>query len=328
MKKKLMFIVVALGILILLFNYTNKESDISSKVEFTDNHKATEEEKEFDEALDFLDEVLFLDMERKKEDEIYALQTNGLAHDSYHNLNIHGLTSSNTEAVFNMYVSERDYTLSIQQEKETYSTSEGIKVTLGTDKHNNFMGANFKHKGLYYTIQAHIPEDDSLTWKTFKEEIKKMDKENKLYKDMKSLLTKKIEDNFQIPAYFSSNIPLSSIDISYYGTEIKFWKKFEIENSSAKRISSKIEYTVNDEPIRFLEDQKFKDITLSDGTEAVIVNRFDGTTQSSYKNHQNAIAFDHNGLYYKIISANIESPINKSEAKELIKIANGIIEEK
>lgn len=330
--KKIAFIgsVLLVAFIFLIFYKGNGDVDgvnfeQPSGAEFSETNNFDDEKEIIEDTLSFLDKVVFLD-NVKKEEEMgrYYLQKNSIipTEPSYHLLLDH-LIDNESKARMSIDVSTRDAgtKLSAEEVDKVFTTSDGVKVFL--EEKNEIMIAYFEKNGLYYTVNGQNRNDSTLTWGKFQKKIEEMSTNNAFSKSVKSELKKESENNLVMPGYFSNNLDLIGVIIEDRGIEFSYHSKHKTSGKKSE-VTSKIKYSVFDEPFRYEEDDG-KEISLSDGTKADILIGYDYPVESSSSYHQNVIFFENDGYYFQIHSTNIETPINSKDTKQLLKIAESVI---
>src|SRR5699024_1553064 len=132
----------------------------------------------------------------------------------------------------------------IEEAEEEFTTSDGTTVYLAEDA--NFKHAYFQSEGFYYTVNAQLPDDSTLSWETFKDNIENMSTDNPLADSVKDELTKKSEENFIMPGYFTNDMDLNDVKIENTGIEVEYRGTFEVSGAKSE-ITSIITYGVSDE---------------------------------------------------------------------------------
>lgn len=325
--KKTLFIVIALiaiGIFMVFFNGKGESGggDLSPDIHFSEEVTFNKVEENMDDMLASLDKILFLDMKRDKERSWYSLNRGSITLDepSFH-LVVDHLIDENSETTYTLDVTSVDSIVEskIEETEKEFTTSDGITVHLAEDA--NFKQAYFQSDGLSYTVRAHLPDDATLTWDTFKDNIENMSTDSPLANSVKDELTKKSEENFIMPGYFTDDMNLNDVTIENTGIEVSYRGAFEVSGPK-NEITSIITYGVSDEPYRYDEEES-KEVDLSNGQGDLFLG-YDYPVESSSSYHQNVLFFEKDNFHFKVHTTNIENPINNTETKQLLKIANSI----
>jgi len=325
--KRILFIVIALiaiGIFMVFFNGKGGDGggDLSPNINFSEGVTFNEVEETMDDMLASLDNILFVDMKRDEERTWYFLNRGSimLGEPSFH-LTVDHLIDKNSEATYTLDVTSVDSIVEgkIEEAEEEFTTSDGTTVYLAEDA--NFKHAYFQSEGFYYTVNAQLPDDSTLSWETFKDNIENMSTDNPLADSVKDELTKKSEENFIMPGYFTNDMDLNDVKIENTGIEVEYRGTFEVSGAKSE-ITSIITYGVSDESYRYDEEES-KEVDLSNGKGDLIL-AYDYPVESSSSYHQNVLFFEKDNLYFKVHTTNIENPINNTETEQLLKIANSI----
>ena len=295
---------------------------LSPNIHFSEEVTFNKVEENLDDMLTSLNNILFLDMERDKERSWYLLKRGSitLGEPSFLFVVDH-LIDEDSKATYTMEVTSMDSIVEgkIEEAEKEFTTSDGTTVYLAED--DNFKHAYFQSEGLTYTVMAHLPDDETHTWETFKDNIENMSTDSPLANSVKDTLTKKSEENFIMPGYFTDDMDLNEVKIENTGIEVSYRGTFEV-SGVRNEITSTITYGVSDEPYRYDEEES-KEVDLSNGKGDLILG-YDYPVESSSSYHINVLFFEKDNFHYKVHTSNIENPINNTETEQLLKIANSI----
>lgn len=293
------------------------EDNTKEDITFGDKEDLGEEEN-IEDLLSFLDEMKFPDIEFEDDELILYTEKKKIKQDepSYRmEITYSGkLGDNHTRIRIVAFNDEKDFESLLPSEpEETETLSDGREVMMEVS--SNAKAAYVEDDGLFYVFST-SKENDVMPKDTFLDAIEGMEKKNHLYDRSKERMAQSVEDYFEMPEKFPTNIKLSNVEINDNTVRFGYSNKYHTEDG--EEVTSRLTYGVSEDLYGDTTEDRYDEIELPSGREAFSMPEED--------ENKDIIILKENGLEYFTGAKDLERPQDSEEMENIIEIIDSVKE--